>query len=375
MGDWAKLLLSGDWRIVAALVMGAIAGLGSGVTVGKILGNWVLNRRLAEAKTQLKSLQSSLEGSVNLWLRSPLRTDDYVRAIRDSIPIITIVNLKGGVGKTTIAANLVAYFSEQKRRDGSPLRILVVDLDYQGSLSVMLLSEAKIEESETTSNFLLDPQYSVETAKAKALRLRPRFENVWLYAAHDDFLPVENRLMMEWIIQRNPDHGDLRYELHRKLQAPGFLDSYDLVIIDGPPRMTTGFLSGLCASTHLLIPTIADKLSAPASIRFLRQLQQLGPELFPATTQLGLVPSRTYHPDGTLTEKESRVIDDMLAELERSYQIFDVNVFRTAAISNRGSFIEAAGSSLAYFHPTDDVPRQVITQLGSKIKDRIKLKG
>jgi cellulose biosynthesis protein BcsQ len=126
---------------------------------------------------------------------------------------------------------------------------------------------------------------------------------VWLYAAHDDFLPVENRLMMEWITQRNPNHGDLRYELHRKLQSPGFLDDYDLVIVDGPPRMTTGFLAGLCASTHLLIPTIADKLSAPASIRFLAQLQRLSPELFPATTQLGMVPSMTYKPDGTLTEK------------------------------------------------------------------------
>jgi cellulose biosynthesis protein BcsQ len=374
MGDWIKLLLAGDWRVVAALVMGAVAGLGSGITAGSLFGNWTLNRRLAEAEKQLGELKGSLQDSVNLWLRPPLRAADYVRVINDSIPIVMIANLKGGVGKTTIAANLVAYFSEQKRRDGSPLRILVIDLDYQGSLSVMLLSEAKIEEVETTSNFLVDPQHSVETAKAKALRLRPGFENVWLYAAHDDFLPVENRLMMEWITQRNPNHGDLRYELYRKLQSPGFLDGYDVVIIDGPPRMTTGFLAGLCASTHLLIPTIADKLSAPASIRFLRQLQDLGPELFPATAQLGMVPSRTYKPDGTLTEKENRVIDDMLAELERSHQIFDVNVFRTAAISHRSSIIEAAGSSLAYFHETDAVPRQVITKLGDKIKDRIRLK-
>ncbi|MFZ1103660.1 MAG: ParA family protein, partial [Hyphomicrobiaceae bacterium] len=363
-----------DVRVVAGLVAGGIAGLGSGVTVGKIFGNWALSRQLAEADQQLSELKGSLEDSVHLWLRPPRRSDDYVKVIRDSIPIITVVNLKGGVGKTTIAANLVAYFSEQRRRDGSPLKILVIDLDYQGSLSVMLLSEAEIGDVETTSNLLVDPQHSIATAKAKARRLRPRFDNVWLYAAHDDFLPDENRLMMEWITQRNPDHGDLRYELHRKLQSPGFLDDYDLVIIDGPPRMTTGFLAGLCASTHLLIPTIADRLSAPAWIRFLVQLQQLGPELFPATTQLGLVPSRTYRPDGTLTEKEKRVIDLMLADLRTRHQIFDTNVFRDAAISHTASFIEAAGSSLAYFHETDPVPRKVISQLGNEIKDRIRLK-
>jgi cellulose biosynthesis protein BcsQ len=279
------------------------------------------------------------------------------------------------VGKTTIAANLVGYFSEQRRRDGTPLRILVIDLDYQGSLSGMLLTAAQISTLETTSSYLIDPNHSIDTAKAKALHLRPKFENVWLYAAYEDFLEVENRLMMEWIIQRKPEHGDVRYELYRKLQSPGFLENYDMVLIDGPPRMTTGFVAGLCASTHLLMPTIADKLSAPAAIRFLKQIQQLGPELFPATVQLGIVPSRTYRPDGTLTEKEKRVVDDMLADLRRSHQIFDMNVFEAAAVSHTASFIEAAGADLAYFHEKDPVPRQAITRLGEAIKERVKFKG
>jgi cellulose biosynthesis protein BcsQ len=250
----------------------------------------------------------------------------------------------------------------------------VIDLDYQGSLSGMLLTAAKISTLETTSSSLIDPQQKTDFAKAKALHLRPQFENVWLYAAYEDFLEVENRLMMEWIIQRKPEFGDVRYELHRKLQSPDFLEDFDMVIIDGPPRMTTGFVAGLCASTHLLMPTIADKLSAPAAIRFLRQMQQLGPQLFPATVQLGIVPSRTYRPDGTLTEKENRVIDDMLADLKKSHQIFNMNVFETAAISHTASFVEAAGSDLAYFHERDTVPREAISRLGGAIMERIKLK-
>jgi cellulose biosynthesis protein BcsQ len=282
-----------------------------------------------------------------------------------------VVNLKGGVGKTTIAANLVGYFSEQTRRDGTPLKVLVIDLDYQGSMSGMLLTASKISTLETTSSYLIDPQQSIETANAKKLHLRPRFENVWLYAAYEDFLEAENRLMMEWITKRNPNHGDVRYELHRKLHSAGLLDDFDLVIIDGPPRMTTGFVAGLCASTHLLMPTIADKLSAPAAIRFLKQIQQLGPELFPATNQLGIAPSRTYRSDGTLTEKERRVVDDMLVDLKRSHKIFDMNVFDGAAISHTASFIESAGTELAYFHENDPVPRQVITRLGDAIKERL----
>jgi hypothetical protein len=100
-------------------------------------------------------------------------------------------------------------------------------------------------------------------------------------------------------------------------------------------------------------------------------MQQLGPQLFPATVQLGIVPSRTYRPDGTLTEKENRVIDDMLADLKKSHQIFNMNVFETAAISHTASFVEAAGSDLAYFHERDTVPREAISRLGGAIMDRV----
>lgn len=370
--DWVKLVLSGDPRVVAGLVVGVAAGLGAGFTGGRLFGNWTLNRRLADSEKQLMALRASLDDSVNLWLRRVERPDDYVTVMNRSIPIITVVNLKGGVGKTTIAANLIGYFSQQKRRDGNPLRILAIDLDYQGSLSAMLLTSAGIPTHTTSSDTLIDPRQSIETAKARAEHLRPKFDNVWLYAAYEDFLEVENRLMMEWIIQRDASLGDVRYELYRKLQSGGFLADFDLVIIDGPPRMTTGFVAALCASTHLLMPTIADKLSAPAAIRFLKQLEQLRPALFPATKLLGIVPSRTYRFE-SLTAKEDGVIESMLSDLERLHRIFDVNVFRSEIVPHTASFVSAAGSELAYFDPLDEVPRQAIGRLGAAIKQRIGL--
>ncbi len=371
--DWIKMVLSGDSRIVAGFVSGVLAGLGTGFAAGKLFGNWSINRRLDEANKQLQALKSSLDDSVYLWLRKSQLPDNYVQTINNSIPIITVVNLKGGVGKTTIAANLVGYFSKQARCDGKPLNILAIDFDYQGSLSGMLLTAANNDTHRTTSRYLIDPQERIEVAKAMPVRLNPRFDNVWLYAAYEDFLETENRLMMEWIIQRNPEHGDVRYELHRKLQSPNFLEDIDLVIIDGPPRMTTGFIAALCASTHLLMPTIADKLSAPAAIRFLKQLETLRPALFPATTLLGIVPNRTYRADG-LTTKESDVINTMIADLERRHQIYNVHVFRGQGIPQTASFVKAAGSDLAIFDDQDSAPREAISKLGAAIQQRVRFR-
>lgn len=374
MEDWIKLVLTGDPRIVTGVVVGALAGVGAGIAGGKVFGNWSLNRKLAAAESQLNDLKASVNDSVFVWLRKPYqRPNDYVAILNNSIPIISVVNLKGGVGKTTIAANLVGFLSQQRRRDGTPLQVLVIDLDYQGSLSSMLYTAAGLELHDTKSHYLVDPSQSIDVAKASAASLRPKFDNVHIYAAFEDFLDTENRLMMEWLIHRTPTHGDIRYEMFKKLQSPGFLDSYDIVIIDCPPRMTTGFVAALTASTHLLMPTIADKLSAPAAIRFLKQLETLRPELFPATKLLGIVPSKIYDAD-KLTKEEERVLEQMISDLLRQHKIFDIGVFRGEPIPSRASFIKAAGTALAYFDGSDEVPRRAFDRLGRALLDRVKLK-
>ena len=65
--------------------------------------------------------------------------------------------LKGGVGKTTIAANLIAHYTKKKNQ-----RILAIDLDFQGSLSSMIIPGDSFDE-------LLAQQANGEDSKAAQL--------------------------------------------------------------------------------------------------------------------------------------------------------------------------------------------------------------
>lgn len=83
-------------------------------------------RRISDGKDE--SIWSGNLGAAKL---------DYHRALDKSIPIMLIANLKGGVGKTTIAGNLAAYFANPPAPSVAE-RVLVIDMDYQGSLTALM---------------------------------------------------------------------------------------------------------------------------------------------------------------------------------------------------------------------------------------------
>jgi chromosome partitioning protein len=273
-------------------------------------------------------------------------------------PIIAVANMKGGVGKTTIVANLAAYFKQRRNKP-----ILLIDFDYQGSLSQTMLAEAGSSDPELTSDILIGP-IAGDDPSAFARPLKRGLEDVYLYAANYPLATIENNLLASWL--SNAD-GDLMYRLCSLLRGAVFQQKYGVILIDCPPRLTPGSINALCASTHLLVPTSLDELSAQAAEYFLDQVSRMRGTVFPALNVIGIVPSIIYS-DRSLLAGEERAHDRLSrygASVWRrnDFVLFEGRVPRKADISN------AAGASVPYLHRAS--VRQIFDRLGAEIDKRL----
>ncbi|RPH47948.1 MAG: hypothetical protein EHM84_07595, partial [Lysobacterales bacterium] len=225
-----------------------------------------LLRKGAEVEKLRNDLHSITEGSQELWkLRPGKPFPEYLTWHRDpaGAKLITFGNLKGGVGKTTLAANFAAYLSHTRNKP-----VLLVDLDYQGSLSNMLMLANEKEEVESRVDYLFDETADLATIDRAAEHLAPKLSRAWLVPANYTFAQLENRLLLRWLLQE--DGGvDVRFRLAHALLRREVRRKYAAIIFDMPPRMTLGSLNALVASHYFVVPTVLDKLSVEAVGQFL----------------------------------------------------------------------------------------------------------
>lgn len=341
--------------------------------------------KASSANRRLQILRDLSErGQTAIWSRPiDFADNEYHDRLEDSIPIILLANLKGGVGKTTIAANLAAALADSENTEvGKALgkytaltgraRVLAVDLDYQGSLSSLFIGQAGFQDPRDAAEAqgkgveLLSGVRDAEWAKEAANSLSGTISNLKYLATDQELADLENRMTLKWLI--GDTELDARLNLFRILSDPAIQSAFDYVILDTAPRLTHAFINAMCTSTHLLVPTRLDNLSAQSAGNFLRQYKTLRPRICPQLRLLGVSGSMTFRSTpGAYTKKEQDVIGALKERIRTEYEPGDF-FLENCNIKQDTEIRNAAGSQLAYF--ASDESRTIFTTLACEVIER-----
>lgn len=338
------------------------------------------------ASTQIAEATRNLPPeSVQVWLKPVSHSDVSLAMKPRPVPILAIANLKGGVAKTMLASNLAAYFA---RRGDYPAtntmnnkRVLLVDLDYQGSLSRMILTAMGSAIEPMHPEAKADALFRSSKSDADALALRvgptPAFPRVSIYPTTYGFDDFETREQFRWL--SNPSGEDVRFSLLKRLTSPEFSNAFDLIILDTGPRLTVGSVGALVASSHLLIPTAPDNRSMEAAERFLRRVAVLmngSPELTdfvpicPRLKIVGVVSTLTTAAQKTMLDNARLRFEAMVGNDEDLRGLARAgDIFLNATLPRSQPVMDAAERSVPYLVATNI--RRVINELGAEVEARM----
>ena len=246
-----------------------------------------LQRQVLDLSRQLDQVANS-DGKI--WdKRAVGPSKPFVPLSMRKAVVISLANLKGGVGKTTLTANLGAALAAQG------LRVLLVDLDHQGSLANRCLDDDERREIKSNHRYIdefFEEGGDLSDFRRRVTKLRASAGAGQLHLApvHENFIDIENKLQAKWHVGLLDD--DVRFRLRGALHSHHLRDYYDVVLIDCPPRWSTGSVNALIASDYVLIPVLLEEPSTEAVPRILAWLKKFQEDCCPELSVLGVVGNR-----------------------------------------------------------------------------------
>jgi len=303
--------------------------------------------------------------------------------------VISFINLKGGVGKTTSAVNVAATLAKREIEPKSgnnkkPASVLLIDLDPQSNASLTLLNKdqyTEIDKSNKTLYQLFEHEIKreddSETFNLNNIRVTP-IEGLKL-----DLLPSSLKLIdiQDKLVGYHRYYlsaTDILFNALHKLNDP-YGRAYTHIIVDCPPSLGLITLNALSLSRYFIVPTFLDAYSHWGLDKIVERVDRLKKCKASCEVELLGVLYSKIDPKATLENKkwdrefrewEARNIRKSKASVIFKSFIKNADIIRKAEANNR-PLIEYSPSD-SNLKKQQEIHQMEWENLVTEILDRIK---
>lgn len=180
--------------------------------------------------------------------------------------VISLINMKGGVGKTTLCREIALYMSTYYSNEGEdgkeiPIKILLIDVDPQANLTQSLLEkyskETKFYTENANGDKVLEYKCSVDNIFKEDMVGADRKRVILNLKENLDLMPGE----LETIFIQRQNNSSTPNKLMDYIIEEDLRGEYDFIFLDCPPTYSVYTEMSFYASDYYFVPAVPDAYS------------------------------------------------------------------------------------------------------------------
>ena len=259
--------------------------------------------------------------------------------------VISVMNKKGGVGKTTTSTTLASILAGKGRK------VLLIDYDGQGNATDIMGVEDKEHLSLTINDVLNKIILEEELPKKEEYIIHLEKQGL-------DIIPANNEL---YALQNNLVNADYR-EMILKQLIDEIKEEYEYVIIDCLPTLGTVLKNAMVASDYIVLPVEAEVMAVDGLTEMIKHINSIKKKGNPALTIAGILITKA----NGRTNLEKAVIEELKENVGMEISIFNTQIPITVKVKEAQSMGETINvydkfspASVAYTKFTEELMKYV----------------